>query len=99
MPVSSRETLKELELGAFAELELEGTFRGLCNSEPLSLCRTLLKLILIDDSILFLKTSRGFAGNFLIRMLQYLVILISKSLGFFFKLLLHSTFFCCCLDL
>lgn len=56
MAVSTRETLKELELETLAELELEETFRGLCNSVPLSLCRTLLKLILIDDSILFLKT-------------------------------------------
>lgn len=64
MAVSTGETLKELKWKALAELELEETFRGLCNSVLLSLCRTLLKLILIDDSILFLKTSRGFAGNF-----------------------------------
>lgn len=43
MAISPRKTWKELELGALAELELEGTFRGLCNSVLLSLCRTLLK--------------------------------------------------------
>lgn len=44
MAVSIREALKELELKALAELRAGRNLRGLCNSVPLSICRTLLKL-------------------------------------------------------
>ena len=44
MAVSVREALKELELEALAELRAGRNLRGLCNSVPLSICRTLLKL-------------------------------------------------------
>ena len=46
MAVNIREALKELELEleALAELRAGRNLRDLCNSVPLSICRTLLKL-------------------------------------------------------